>query len=157
MARPLSKGKRSALKRALPDAYRLEAGNLTATGEALGVARTTITRLISEDPELQTTIAGIDKEIADRIVHTIVGRALNNDLTASIYWTKAQLGWSDRSTVVHKGLNFDPPVKAAGDDAEPIKLAVVNGGAPLDTRGGVGEEEPSTSPKIHPSRVKEDD
>ena len=156
MAAPLSKAKLAKLKRGIPDAYRDNGGNLTGTAEALGTTRPTLTHAIEADSGLQSTIAGIDKEIADRIVHTIVGRALNNDLTASIYWTKAQLGWSDRSTVVHKGLNFDPPVKAADDDAEPIKLAVVNGGAPLDTGGGVGEEEPSSSPDSPTSKDEGD-
>ena len=108
-------------------------GNLELAAKKLGTCYHTLHRWSKKYPEVQKAIEDSKQTIAEKVKNTIVGQALNGQLTAAIYYSKAQMGWSDRQIVEHRGLGFNVSTttdeSTLADESRPT-LRVVDGGGP---------------------------
>jgi hypothetical protein len=153
MAAPLSAPERESIKKRYPDVIVKHNGNIGFAAQELGIHHSALRRMISADPAMQEMRVQALALLEDKLSGGLLRRALNDKdktgLTASIFYLKAQHGWTDRQEVTHKGTVYSVPQPSQADETqevEPLALAVVNGGVPLDTPAG-GRDEDSIPPE----------
>ena len=105
MARPLTPSESAAVKNGFYDALWKRRGSVRGAAEELGVATSTLYRMVDMDEGLQEIITRVDREITDKTREVLTGvawgevKALPVQVTPSLFLLKAKGGWQDRITV----------------------------------------------------------
>lgn len=70
-----------------------------------------------------------------KVAETLFGQAMKGNTACMIFWAKARMGWSERSTVVHEGLQG---AAAASELSNDQLAAIASGSAAARPDPGAG-------------------
>ena len=139
MASPRSTPLGPAIKKSLAEAIQANPGDMVAVSQAMGVNPRTIRQWSQDDEEVAELLAEDKSWTHAKVEGYLTREAVSGkSLVAAIYYSKAQLGWSDRQTIEHKGrVEFDiPAAPAKPADSTDMAMHLVIGTAPaLDPAG----------------------
>lgn len=136
----VSEETRAAIKKALPEALLRNPGNLDAAAREVGITTTTLNRWRSEDDDFAQIVDDARNVWHGKIAGGLYQQALDGQLTAAIFVSKAQMGWSDRQAIDHKVHIEYADGSSAGKDQAPSEisppvLSIVSGGGSKEEDG----------------------